>query len=269
MSQEKAKTIKFAYGLAFGIMSLVLSFLLILQVCDIYFNGGESPYTAAAIAQHFKSIAFFVVLWVVMVIGGFIIWELFPTKDKPVPNDAFYTYDCLKRKLGSKPIVKSETYDEYAKYAWIVFAVKFAVGVCVGICVVFGLAYLCDSGNFTNQDQNKEVAKAALYLLPFVVVSFGLCIGVAVFEKAVIKQQTPRVKQLLKQSVEGEPVKRTFDEIISKIKTFFDKQSTINGMRLGVAVIGTVLLVYGLATGGNAGVLAKAITICRQCIGLG
>ena len=41
------------------------------------------------------------------------------------------------------------------------------------------------------------------------------------------------------------------------------------GVRIGLGVIGVAFVVLGIANGGMADVLAKAIEICTQCIGLG
>ncbi len=270
MLREKAKTIKLIYGLAFGIMSAVLAFLLILQVSDIYFNGGEKPYTVEAIAEHFNRILAFICIWIAIVIAGFVIYEIYPTKSATVKTDTFYTFSVLKKKLGSKPINDSQTYREYEKRQWIVNIVKLICGLCVGVCIVFGIAYLSNSSNFTNKDQNTEVAKAWLYLLPFVLVSFALIIGVSFFEKIVIERQMPLVKQILKEPVADKVViKSPFNKFRLRLNEILDNKKTISILRLTVAIVGLVLLIYGLATGGNSGVLAKAITICRQCIGLG
>ncbi|MBQ8627442.1 MAG: thioredoxin [Agathobacter sp.] len=39
--------------------------------------------------------------------------------------------------------------------------------------------------------------------------------------------------------------------------------------RCAILAIGVFFLVYGFITGGTADVLAKAINICTECIGLG
>ncbi len=40
-------------------------------------------------------------------------------------------------------------------------------------------------------------------------------------------------------------------------------------VRICLAVIGAALVVIGIATGGVAGVLTKAVNICTECVGLG
>ncbi|MBQ7948195.1 MAG: thioredoxin [Clostridia bacterium] len=40
-------------------------------------------------------------------------------------------------------------------------------------------------------------------------------------------------------------------------------------IRIGLAVAGVGLFVFGIFNGGMADVLTKAINICTQCIGLG
>ena len=39
--------------------------------------------------------------------------------------------------------------------------------------------------------------------------------------------------------------------------------------RVGVAVVGVVLVVVGILNGGMQDVFAKAVKICTECIGLG
>ena len=41
------------------------------------------------------------------------------------------------------------------------------------------------------------------------------------------------------------------------------------GIRIGIAVVAVALIIAGIANGGMADVLAKAINICTECIGLG
>ncbi len=270
MLKGKENLIKFIYGLVFGLASATLAFLLILQVCDIYFNGGASPYTVDSISEHFNRIAPFVYVWIGLVVIGFIVWEIFPAKQRKNKNDIFYNFFRLRKMLESKPIYDSESYREYDKAQWLINVVKLACAVWVGINIAFSLAYLCNTANFSNADQNAEIAKASIYLAPFVAVAFALCIGVAMFEKLTIKKQLPRIKTLISQtSLEGEPVVKPFAQKLANIRAFFELKQTITGLRIAVIAIGVTLIVYGLATGGNAGVLAKAITICRQCIGLG
>ncbi len=271
MLVKKAKTIKLIYGLAFAITSLALAFLLILQVCDIYFNGGSSPFTVAVIREHFTKILIPIIFWALLLIGGFIVWGILPIEKKAYKNDVYYTYSCLKKKIESEPVSCDENnYKEYAKRQEKINVVKFICGLCVCICIAFSLAFILDKSNFTNLNQNLEVAKTAIYLLPFTLVSFGLVIGVAIFEKAMIKKQMPLAKTILKdKSGASDIVKTPIILLKNKITKFLDNKKTISSLRIAVAIIGVGLLVFGLATGGNAGVLAKAVNICRQCIGLG
>ncbi len=269
MFKEKAKTVRLIYGIVFILMSLVVAVLLILQVSDIYFNGGASPYTVANIKQHFNAILPALCVWIALMIGGFIIWEVFPIKTKMGANDIKYTFARFKKQLDGKIKEESEESSLFQKSQLITYIVKFVCGVAIGICTAFSLAYLCNSANFTNVNQNKEVEKAALYLLPFVVASFALSIGVVVFERVIVKKQLPMVKKMIKTATAEGDSRNKYEIIRDKITAFFDCKHTVLGLRLAVAVVGTVLFIYGLATGGAAGVLAKAVTICRQCIGLG
>ncbi len=266
--KDRAKIVNLVYGVAFLCASVVLAVLLVLQVCDIYFHGGNSPYTVATIEEHFFAVSPALYVWIALAVAGFIVGEIFPTKVNKGKNDIAYTFARIEGRLSSKKIDGCEESDLYKKYALVLTVTKFAVGVCVGICAVFSLVFLLDGKNFPNADQNGEVARAALYLLPFVAVSFALVIGVAIFEKYVVGKRLPLAKKLLAQATE-EREKGKIEIFKQKVKSVTDNKYALLTVRISVAVVGTVLFVYGLATGGNAHVLAKAITICRQCIGLG
>ncbi len=270
MLQGKAKIIKLAYDLTFIICSIALAFLLILQVLDIYLNGGANPYTVEAISSHFNSISIFVYFWLALVIIGFVIYNLFPVKEKPIKNDIYYTYSTLTEKLYSKPIADSEEYTELEKGGRLIFILKLIVGVLVSISSVFTLIYLFNPTTFINKDQNSEVAVATLYILPFIAVPFLMAIAVWAYEKRFIIKSLPKARGLANKKTDSDEVKKPIYIIYKqKLQALFENKKFINGLRLAVLTVGVTLLIFGLATNGNAGVLSKAITICRQCIGLG
>ncbi len=269
-AQDKAKIIKLIYGLVFGIISVTLAVLLILQVSDIYFNGGESPYTVDTVKSHFWDISPALFIWLAVAIGGFVIYGIYPDAVKVSKTNAFYTYAVLRERLSERVTCRNDGYKDYEKCNALIIGVRLAVAVCVAVLIAFSIAYLANDKNFVNQNQNKEVAKASLYLLPFVLSSFALIIGVAVFEGFIVKKQIVKAKELIKNPpTDGEEIKNKLGQFIGKIKAFFENKNTVLAMRIALLAVGVALLIYGLATGGNAGVLAKAVTICRQCIGLG
>ncbi len=270
MTKDKAQIVRGIFSIIFTVMSIVVAILLIVQVCDIYLSGIESPYTVEAIKEHFDKIAPAIYVWLALIVVGFVLWEVFPEKKKIGKTSLFYSFENIQKKLNGKIVCESEESKQFAKNQLVVNVVKLVVGVAVGICSVVSLVYLCDSANFANANQNKEIVDATLYLLPFLVVSFVLLIGVCVFEWCVLKKQLPLAKTLLKNAQEDDNVSKSrFEEIKEKCTAFFENKNTILGIRIAVAVLGIVLLIYGAASGGSDGVLAKAIAICRQCIGLG
>ncbi len=268
MSKELSKTLKNIYKIIFGVSTALVALLLVLQVLDIYFNGGENPYTPQTVRAHFDNIAPLVYIWIFFTLCGVALYSVFPEKEKLAKADEFYSFSCVKIKLESKEIEQSENKSAFEKTQLLLLLIKLICGVCVGVCSVFVLAYLFNKSNFSNQDQNGEAVEMSLYLLPFVLTSFLLCIGVAVFEKTTLKKQLSLAKELLN-SPEKEGDKKLKKPLKIKITEFFEDKKTVAVLRLSVAVVGLTLVIFGLATGGSAGVLAKAVNICRQCIGLG
>ncbi len=268
MSKELSKTLKIIYKILFSATTAIVASLLVLQVLDIYFNGGENPYTPQTVSAHFYKVVPFLFIWIFFTLCGFALYWIFPEREKLAKTDDFYSFSCVKIKLENKEIEQSEEKNAFEKTQRLLLVIKLVCGICVGICSVSVLAYLFNKSNFKNQDQNGEAVQMALYLLPFVLSSFALCIGATVFEKITLKKQLPLAKLLLK-SPEKEGDKKSEKNVKTKITEFFECKETVAVFRLSIAVVGITLLIFGLATGGNAGVLAKAVNICRQCIGLG
>ena len=83
------------------------------------------------------------------------------------------------------------------------------------------------------------------------------------------------MKELLAERAKrGEkPVQREIPPTIwaklTKKRAFFGSDRSVFIIRLGLAMAGVVLFVFGILNGGMADVLTKAINICTQCIGLG
>ena len=61
-------------------------------------------------------------------------------------------------------------------------------------------------------------------------------------------------------------------DVWKSIKTFFEKtrsEKTTFYIRIALGVVAVGLIVWGICNGGMQDVLEKAITICKQCIGIG
>ncbi len=273
MNVLNAKKIRLIYNIVFSFLSLAVAVSLIVQVCRIYFGAtGSSPYTVEIIVRYFWEICALLFAWLAGIVAGFVLWAIFPLNDKKrAGNDLHYTFFRVKKTMPrlNEHNCNTEREQLFVKMEKSKLLVRIVCAVCCGVLAIVCLLYLLNKSHFPNIDQNGEVATAAVYLMPFVLVGFLLCIAVYFFEKWVLSNQIPLLKEI-KTSFCGEEAKKgTFICSYERAVAFLDKPKSIWVIRGVVAAVGLSLLIVGLVGEGYLGVLAKAIAICKQCIGLG
>ncbi len=276
MTVQTGNKVKLIYGVLFSLLSLTVAALFIAQVCDIYFSAGgaQSPYTVENIVAHFQVIAVPLYIWLGMIVGGLILWLCLPAASpKKGKNDLHYVYHRMRKNFDRAEQDENNAsaiaeVKQYEKIKWIIRLS--CAAVCI-VCASFCLGYLFNPSNFPNAEQNQEVASAAIFMSPFIVTAFLLCIGVFFFERWLINKQMPLMKGVVATSKRGVPAQSS-NKLVNayyRAKAFFERNKSVWIARLVVALAGVSLLIAGIALQGYESVLAKAIAICKQCIGLG
>ena len=80
---------RLSYGIIFGAFTLVVGALFIWQVLDVYITGtaegfqGAHPFSRERVLEALSKIDLFFWLWIAGIIVGFVLWEVFPVKEKP------------------------------------------------------------------------------------------------------------------------------------------------------------------------------------------
>lgn len=129
-----------------------------------------------------------------------------------------------------------------------------AVIVIAAICLMAGCLSIYNSGD---QPYSREIVAETFSKIAIPVF---LCIGMIVLGFVLNFLLSPADEKKEKKTV-------SINKELSEADLLEAKRIRISRYCiLGVAVL---FLVYGLATGGIADVLAKAINICTECIGLG
>ena len=86
MNQEQVNLFKKIYNIVITCFTILLGVLVIIQVVDIYLVGLETnnptPYNPESIWEHFKNVAIFLILWVVILIAGYILHLIYPSQEK-------------------------------------------------------------------------------------------------------------------------------------------------------------------------------------------
>ena len=131
------------------------------------------------------------------------------------------------------------------------------------LCIASALPVLIYSLNFNNfgADYNASVMQACALVLPCAFISMGVCIAYVYIESASIERQIKLVKAAIAES------SASLSKAAPKERKSYAKITLC--IRIALAVIALAFIVAGILNGGMADVLAKAVAICTECIGLG
>lgn len=279
--KEKAKYTRLVYGVLLGIMTVITGALLAGFVWEIYV--GEEAFTRANVGKQLLRAMPAICIWLVMAVGGFAIWEVFPEPKQKRKADVRYTLYRLKKRMpetaegdlkASLDTVRRE--ERILKILWSV-----AAALCLG-AAVYVIVYLATPSNFPRvENPNKPVLEAVKHVMPCVAAAFAVCLGVAVYEgvsagkqlkaasllaKGAVKPEPKRCKIILKLEAKAEHSK--FFAFLSKLVDFNVKHR-VAVARVIVGCVGVSFIIAGVCNGSMREVFTKAIAICTECIGLG
>ena len=273
ISQKTCKLVRTIYGWVFTAFTVVVGALFIWQVLDIYIGGTvagvSSPFSYELVSGRLsKIIAVPFWIWIGAIAVGFIIWEVFPVKERLSPiTDARYVLSRLEKRIPAE--VDEELKPSLAYVNSQKKTLKIIHGCLLGLValyVIYVVIYMCIPANFPNVDKTGEM----LNLLKNVISVGGVvyaagCAYVIVYGYSA-KRMLPHVKKLTAGVKALQPVTpNKFTQIVTH-KYF------ILGVRIAVACFGVAFVIAGCAVNDFASVkevFNKAIRICTECIGLG
>lgn len=256
MTKESTMRIHRIYNLLFSIVIIIAGICLIIGVLTIY-HSGDHPFSRESVAATFSTIAFPVYLTLVMAVLSFL-WEVASPSDQEKSPTAKDYPAMLSRLYEKKDFSAGDTkVQEEIKSLWknrkLLIVIRTVLLV---VCSAVFLLYALNSANFHQSEINSSMINAMKVLVPCSLISFAYALFVAVHNEKSIQKEMELVKSLpaLETSTDG--------EIVSEEKR-------VSPYRNAILAAAIILIVYGLLNGGTIDVLAKAINICTECIGLG
>ncbi len=251
--RNKPRTLILKILPVFAAVSIVLCGLsLIVAAVEIY-RSSESPYSRDAVAQAFGVICPIVYGCILLCITAGVLCP--PHAADPRRADSLHTLSARRKALYAQRI---QCADEDTAAQIHALHRQYRLFLCgkytlFGIMATGYLSYALQIEHFPVDEINRSVAKAALLLL--------LClIPTAAFQLFAVQRE----RQLLSQQI----------ELLRRIPGKTEQPCAQSGhlfhiARIAVLCTALALAVYGLCGGGIADVLAKAVNICTECIGLG
>ncbi len=224
--------------------------------CYSIFRSDEG-FSRAAVAAAFAPIAIPVYLCLGAVIGGWMLHLAFPAERKARPkrqSAMVLNRMRIDRDLNlCGPTLKKDISTQ-RKLRLLHKLITISLTI-IGGSVFFCFALQPDAFHATQI--NGSVIQAMKILLPCMGIPFVYGIFTAYFCKNSMEKEISLLKMVPKATNGAEAVSPT------------PKFNSIFAVRLVLTCAAVALLVYGLATGGIADVLTKAINICTECVGLG
>lgn len=256
MTKESTMRMHRIYNILFSIVIIIAGICLIIGVLTIY-NSGDQPFSRESVAATFSTISFPIYLTLVMAVISFV-WEIISPSDKE-KNPKAKDYPAMLESLyNKKDLASAETsIQEEIHGLWKNRKMHIIVRtIILVVCSAVFLFYALNSANYHQSEINASMINAMKVLVPCSLISFAYALFVAVHNEKSIQKEIELVKKLPAASDDVE------NEIVSEEKR-------LSPYRNAILVAAIILVVYGFLNGGTIDVLAKAINICTECIGLG
>ncbi len=257
MTEKYKRLIHLVYGIVLSVLITVVAVCLIVSCVDIY-NSGDRPFTRDSIGSHFQGIAIPVYACLGVILGGFFLQLFLPLEEKKqvhITNEQ--RLERMQKRFDVQTI--DETTAQKIRFEqrlrkWVTFA---AVVLCA-LCALPALIYLFNGNNFTVEELNADIFKAMGVVMITSVAMLAVGIVRMIVASLSVSRELELIKSLGKQGAkEGE------------VTAVQPQAKGMTVVRIALLAIAIALVVIGILNGGMADVLAKAVRICTECIGLG
>lgn len=253
MHDELKNRLRRLLGVACGI-SIVLCGLCLMAACVGIYRRGDAPFSRQAVAAAFAPIA--PIVWLCLGLTALsCLYRIAVPAEKgrtAPPKSARATLARLRRSVSTEncdPAIQARL----ARLTRQERLLRLTRGaVCTAACIVFG-QYALNGRHFSGEDINGSMIHAMLRLLPCLAVALGTGLGTSLALERCAREQLALLRGLPRASAEENRPSTAAPAVL----------------RLVLLALGAGLVISGAATGGIADVLAKAINICTECIGLG
>lgn len=270
MTDQTKKRIHLIYGIVLIAVTIIAGLCLMYGCYNIYTTGVASDasqiYSRQIVQETFAGIAIPVYLCLALVIGSFILYVALPVeKKKLVPEK---NYAMILQRLRAKKAFSPDQTDLHnavlrlQKLRRIHAIISLAL---ILVCAIVFLIPACRSSYWPNPsdpNETRDVTDAMIGMMPLfaicVLIPMGYTLFTAYFFRRSIRKEIELMKQAAATATEA-----------PKSCHFHLSQRTMTIIRCAIVVAGIVFIFVGVSNGGVEAIIAKAVAICTECIGLG
>ena len=259
MNSKTIKLFRLSYHIALSVMTVVSGFLLMAACLQIYQSGGEQIYTPEKVAAAFAPIALPIYITLGLIAGSVLISILLPAEAKRLPTEKQYA--LLLRRAYERADMQHCNEEILAAIAKEQKKRRLALGLSLAVWIIGGcifVPYACNGNNYSSELHlaTDSIVAIVRWLIPCTLIPTICSIFAVYYGHGSIRRELDLVKLAPK--------------AVNKAPSLPDKkEKALLYARLGILVIALGFVIGGFIAGGTADVLAKAVAICTECVGLG
>lgn len=274
LSELTKKRIRLAYAILLSLLIVVTGVLFALSCYSIN-SSGEHPFTLESVGAAFDKIKIPVFITIAALIGS-------AALNLIIPEQEGRTKPWKMNEAVLKRLTKSLKWDalsedlrcgierERARRLLL----KRILAVLIILSVILPLIYLLNPNHFPAEfgQYNSEILHGILFYAIALTPLFVFSIVCAILLERSVLKETALVKKAIAEYGRADAVEEG-GEICDKcaLTSHFKKNKNriVLGVRIALVAAAVVLITVGALSGGADSVLAKAVKICTECIGLG
>ncbi len=266
MNNETIKKLHKTAAIAVSVLTAVAAVCLSAG-CIAIFLSGDKPFSTESVAKTFGYIQIPVYLCILATLFGFFLNFFFPVEEKKEKLGPNREMTLLRLRKTRDTENASENDKKAILSARRTSAVINGLSAFLYLAEITAYIYIVFSaGLFTRGDNSsaaitKNVTDALIIMLPFLALAIGTAFCRCMMIKALTKKECDLLSALPKKSKDA-------DEDAEKAKNA-DRALSDTVIRTIIVFAAIACIVGGYISGGFSDVLAKAVAICTECIGLG
>lgn len=258
MNRNAIKLLRVLCSVAVSMMTVVSGLLLMAACLQIYQSGGDQIYTPEKVAAAFAPIALPIYITLGLMAVSFLLAVILPAEKKRLPAQKQYAFLLAKAyEKADLQLCNAELLqklEQEQKKRRLALALSLAVW---GIGGIVFIPYACNGSNYSSELHlaTESIVAVIWWLLPCSLIPTAGSIFAAYYcQKSMIREL-----ELVKFAPKA----------TSPLPKETKAAQTLQYVRLAIAVLAVAMIVGGFIAGGTADVLAKAVAICTECVGLG
>lgn len=273
ISEKNKKRIHLGVGIAVSVM-LVLVGILFMTSCYSIYKSGQSPFTYASISEAFSKIAVWVYMTISLVIIGAAVLILLPVDEGKLKGTR--SPEVLVKKFAERVNVKkidtelSLPIEKERKLRRVLLYIRCAI---ITLSAILPLIYILNPANFpaVSGQYNAEISHGMLLYLAFLSPMIVFEVVYVIVSDLSLNREYELLKKAIAENGISAATQYESPCVIAKAIKFIKKNEKpiILGVRIAFVGCAVAFIAMGIANGGMADVLNKAINICTECIGLG